>query len=165
MARFILFTVCLFLAAVPGRAGMLELQQALEGSGAAPLLGKEEPVRFFLRLVATCGDDEKLASLAVSIADTRIAPDPGSLDEEHSTELALAVPPRQLQGINRRLLCSDTEASEGSLKLLRGAFSATAAARCTHPERGSRMLYASTDVDVSYWCPGADQSPAAAAGR
>lgn len=149
----------LCLATVPGRAGVLELQQALEGSGAAPLLGESEPVRFFLRLVAACGEDEELASLSVSIADTRLAPDPRSLDEDGATEVALAVSPRQLQGINQRLLCSDTEGAEGSLKLLRGAFSATASARCSHAERGSRLLYASTDVDVSYWCPGADQPP------
>ncbi|WP_405231562.1 hypothetical protein [Lentisalinibacter salinarum] len=160
-----LMTACLCFAAAPGRAGVLELQQALEGSGAAPLLGDDEPVRFFLRLVAACGEDEELASLSVSIADTRLTPDPGSLDDDGSTEVTLAVSPRQLQGINRRLLCSDTEAAEGSLKLLRGAFSATASARCSHAERGSRLLYASTDVDVSYWCPGADQSPEDAAGR
>jgi len=158
-------TAWLCLAAVPGRAGVLELQQALEGSGAAPLLGEREPVRFFLRLVAACGDDEELSSLSVSIADTRLAPDPASLDDDGSTEVTLAVSPRQLQGINRRLLCSDSGAAEGSLKLLRGAFSATASARCSHAERGSRLLYASTDVDVSYWCPGADQPPEDADGR
>lgn len=163
--RLTLMTACLCLAAAPGRAGVLELQQALEGSGAAPLLGDDEPVRFFLRLVAACSEDEELASLSVSIADTRLTPDPGSLDDDGSTEITLAVPPRQLQGINRRLLCSDTETAEGSLKLLRGAFSATASARCSHAERGSRLLYASTDVDVSYWCPGTDQSPEDAAGR
>ncbi|WP_405221186.1 hypothetical protein [Lentisalinibacter sediminis] len=165
MRRLILLMACLCLGAVPGRAGVLELKQALEGSGAAPLLGEREPVRFFLRLVAACGEDEKLASLSVSIADTRLTPDPASLDDEDSMELTLAVSPRQLQGINRRLLCSDTEAAEGSLKLLRGAFSGTASARCSHAERGSRLLYASTDVDVSYWCPGADQPPEDPAGR
>lgn len=163
--RLTLMIACFCLAAVPGRAGVLELQQALEGSGAAPLLGESEPVRFFLRLVAACGDDEELASLSVSIADTRLTPELSSLDDDDSTEVSLAVSPRQLQGINRRLLCSDTEAAEGSLKLLRGAFSATASARCRHAERGSRLLYASTDVDVSYWCPGAGQPPEDAAGR
>jgi len=163
--RLTLMTACLWLAALPGRADVLELQQALRGSGAAPLLGESEPVRFFLRLVAVCGANEELASLSVSIADTRLAPDPGSLDDDGGKEVTLAVPPRQLQGVNRRLLCSDTEAAEGSLKLLRGAFSATASARCNHAERGSRLLYASTDVDVSYWCPGADQPPEDAADR
>lgn len=149
----------LCLAAMPARAGMLEVEQAVEGSGAAPLLGEQEPVRFLLRVAAACAEDEELASLSVAIADTRLAADPAGLDEDGSTEVTLEVSPRQLQGINQRLLCSDIESPEGSLKLLRGAFSATASARCRHTERGSRLLYASTDVDVSYWCPGVDQSP------
>mgnify|MGYP001110071097 CR=1 FL=1 len=165
MRRLFLLTACLCLTAMPAAAGTLVLEQALEGSGAAPLLGEREPVRFLLRVVAACNDDEELVSLSVSIADTRLAADPASLDVNDSTEVTLEVSPRQLQGINERLLCSDTATEEGSLKLLRGAFSAAASARCTHAERGSRLLYASTDVDVSYWCPGADQPPEDTDGR
>jgi len=158
MRTLSLLTACLCLTATPAAAGTLELEQALEGSAAAPLLGEREPVRFLLRVAAACAGDEELTSLSVSVADTRLTADPGALDDAGSTTVALEVSPRQLRGVNERLLCSDTETAEGSLKLLRGAFSAAASARCTHAERGSRLLYASTDVDVSYWCPGPDQS-------
>lgn len=147
----------LCLAAAPSRAGTLELEQVLEGDGAAPLLGEREPVRFRLRVLAACSADEELVSLSVAVADTRLAADPAVLDDDDGAELVLEVSPRQLQGINERLLCSDSDGGEGSLKLLRGAFSATASARCSHAERGPRLLYASTDVDVSYWCPGETQ--------
>lgn len=161
-----LLAACACLAAVPARAGTLELEQALEGAGAAPLLGESEPVRFRLRVLAACSADEELVSLSVAVADTRLAADTAALDDEDSAEVVLEVSPRQLQGINERLLCSDSDAGEGSLKLLRGAFSATASARCSHTENGVRLLYASTDLDVSYWCPGGTQSPeAGAAGR
>ena len=166
MHRLFLPAAWLCLAALPAAADTLELEQTLDDSGAAPLLGEREPVRFVLRLVAACADDETLATLSVAIADTRLSADPAALDDGDSTELTLEVSPRQLRGINERLLCSDTGAGEGSLKTLRGAFSATASARCTHAERGSRLLYASTDVDVSYRCPRAAQSPEAGdAGR
>ena len=157
-----LLALCLCLAVVPARAGTIELEQALEGAGAAPLLGASEPVRFLLRVVAACSADEELVSLSVAVADTRLAADPAALDGDDSAEVVLEVPPRQLQGINERLLCSDSDAEEGSLKLLRGAFSATASARCSHAERGSRLLYASSEVDVSYWCPAGTQPPAEA---
>jgi hypothetical protein len=159
MHRLFLPAAWVCLAAVPAAAGTLQLEQALEGSGAAPLIGEREPVRFVLRVVAACADDETLATLSVAVADTRLAAEPAALDDAGSIEVTLEVSPRQLRGINERLLCSDTAGEEGSLKLLRGAFSATASARCAQAERGSRLLYASTDVDVSYWCPGADQPP------
>jgi len=161
MRRLFLPAAWLYLAAAPAAAATLGLEQAFEGPGAAPLLGEREPVRFVLRLVAACADDETLATLSVAIADTRLAAEPAALGDADSTEVTLEVPPRQLRGINERLLCSDIGAAEGSLKLLRGAFSAMASARCTHAERGSRLLYASADVDVSYWCPGGAQSPEA----
>lgn len=135
----------------------LDLRQIDEGSAAAPLLGETEPVRFVLRVAARCPDDEVLGALSVSLADTRLPVAARELDESGRIEVVLEVPATQLRGINERLLCSDNATAEGSLRLLRGAFSANASARCDHPERGSRTLYASTDVDVSYWCRG-DQS-------
>lgn len=137
----------------------LELGQAAEGAAAAPLLADSGPVPFRLEVAARCADGAELRSLSISLADTRLPLAPAELDAEGRTEVVLEVPAAQLKGINRRLLCSDSSAPEGSLKLLRGAFSASAAARCEHPERGSRTLYASTDVDVTYWCEADVQLP------
>ncbi len=153
------FPCALLLLTVPALASAaLELEQAKGGSAAAPLVGGEDTVRFVLQVTATCPADEELTALSVSMADTRRAISPADRDDEGRAEVVLEVPSRQLKGVNRRLLCSDSDRSEGSLELLQGAFSANAAARCTHPERGTRTLYASTDVDVSYWCSGPDQS-------
>ncbi|MEJ2602892.1 MAG: hypothetical protein P8172_06320 [Gammaproteobacteria bacterium] len=139
-------------------AEILELEQVREGSAAAPLVGGEGAVRFVLRVTATCGAEETLTALSVSVADSRQAVPPAGRDDAGRVDVVLEVPARQLKGVNRRLLCSDSIGTEGSLELLQGAFSANAAARCDDPERGSRTLYASTDVDVSYWCSGEDQS-------
>lgn len=144
-------------------ADILTLRQAREGETAAPLLRDDHPARFLLRLSASCDDGEDLSAITISMADTRMTADPTLLDEAGQTELVLEVPSNQLRGINHRLLCTDETGPEGSLKLLLGAFSATASARCLHPERGSRTLYTSTDVDVSLWCTPAEHDQSAEA--
>ena len=157
----------LLLAGSPATADRLVLSQVNEGEAAAPLLRDETVLEFQFELTVDCGPGERVTAVAVAVADTRAVAGSDLLDEDGAARLSLAVPSRQLKGINTRLLCEDEVSPEGSLRLLHGAFSANASARCVHAERGARTLYASADIDVSLWCPGAgpaDQSAPPAAG-
>lgn len=112
-------------------------------------------LEFEFGIDASCGPDHAVASVSISIADTRKTLSDGEFQDNTVTNATIRLPARQIAPIAVDGFCPEAQ-SESSSLLIQDAVTAQVSLRCAGAE-GESITYASRSLDVTVVC---DASPA-----
>ena len=105
---------------------------------------------------ASCGPDHAVASVSISIADTRMTLSGAEFQDDAFANATIGLPARQISPIAVDGFCPEAQTESSSL-LIHDAVTAQVSLRCASAERES-ITYTSQSLDVTVVC---DTSPEA----
>ncbi|MFK8052307.1 MAG: hypothetical protein AB8F65_04995 [Woeseiaceae bacterium] len=116
----------------------------------------DEAIRFVMEVTIDCKDPAAESALTMMIADTFLARTINTLDQR-SHELAIDVPPAQLEGLQAETLCRRS----GKVDRLRlnDAFSVQIGVNCADAPRGSGLMSLPLSVDINCEVVNPEQEP------
>ena len=139
----------------PGDAARLMVDVPPAVASIQPLAEGHRLVRlptleFGFGIQASCGPDQTVKSVSISVADTRKTLSSADLPEGATINTSVTLPARQLSPIAVDGFCPET-AVAGSTLLLQDAVTAHLSLRCAS-DNGDSIMYSSQSLDVTLVC-------------
>lgn len=107
-------------------------------------------LEFEFAIHASCGPDQAVASVSISVADTRKTLSGAEFEDAAVVNTTIGLPARQISPIVVDDFCPDTQGENSNL-LIRGAVTAQVSLRCASAD-GDSITYASQSLDVTLVC-------------